>query len=106
MKGAFVVKKQWSLIGILVLVLVIVLFSWMNGQSVTVNFGFAQVTMPLVVILVVSVLVGVVIAVLFSMTTILQQRSEIKQLNHKLQANQKMKRTVKTTPKDATKKQN
>ena len=53
-------KKQWSLIGILVLVLVIVIFSWLNVQPVTVNFGFSQVTMPLVVILVISLLLGVI----------------------------------------------
>ncbi len=73
-------KKQWSLIGILVLVLVIVIFSWLNVQPVTVNFGFSQVTMPLVVILVISLLLGVILAVLFSMTTILQQKQELKQI--------------------------
>lgn len=84
-------KKQWSLIGILVLVLVIVIFSWLNVQPVTVNFGFSQVTMPLVVILVISLLLGGILAVLFSMTTVLQQ----KQVKSKLESNQAMRRADK-----------
>ncbi|WP_304653098.1 lipopolysaccharide assembly LapA domain-containing protein [uncultured Ligilactobacillus sp.] len=93
-------KKQWSLIGILVLVLVIVIFSWLNVQPVTVNFGFSQVTMPLVVILVISLLLGVILAVLFSMTTILQQKQELKQIKSKLESNQAMRRADKNIRQD------
>ena len=49
-------KKQWQMVGTMLLILVIVVFSWLNVQKVTVNFGITYVTMPLVIILVVSVL--------------------------------------------------
>lgn len=94
-------KKQWSLVGTLLLVLVIVIFSWLNVQDVTVNFGVAEVTMPLVVVLVIAVILGVILAALFSTVTILQQKQEIKHLQSKLDATTTMRRSEKNIKKEA-----
>lgn len=85
-------KKQWSMIGAIVLLLIAVLFSWMNSQNATVNFGFSKVTMPLVVILVIALLLGALIAVLLSTTAYLRQKREIKNLQKELAANKAMRR--------------
>lgn len=90
-------KKQWSMIGAIILLLIAVLFSWMNSQSVTVNFGFSKVTMPLVVILVISLLLGALIAVLISTTAYFRQKKQIKSLQKQLAANQTMRRQPETT---------
>lgn len=88
-------KKQWTMVGAIVLLLVVVIFSWMNSQAVTVNFGVTEVTMPLVVVLVITLLIGALIAALFSTTASLKQKKEIKTLQHQLAANQAMRRQPK-----------
>ncbi len=85
-------KKQWTMVGAIVLLLIAVIFSWMNSQAVTVNFGFTKVTMPLVVILVISILIGALIVVLLSTSANWKQKREIKSLKKQLAANKAMKR--------------
>lgn len=85
-------KKQWTMVGSIILLLIVVIFSWMNAQAVTVNFGFTKVTMPLVVVLVIALLLGALITVLISTSTSLRQKKEIKGLRSQLAANQAMRR--------------
>ncbi|MCP0886803.1 LapA family protein [Ligilactobacillus sp. WILCCON 0076] len=87
-------KKQWQMVGTTLLILVIVVFSWLNVQKVTVNFGITYVTMPLVIILVVSVLIGMLIAVSFSMMTILKLKNELKKTKQNLEVNKNMRRST------------
>jgi len=59
-------KKQWSMVGAIVLFLGVAILSVLNVDPVPVNFGFAIVEWPLIVIIFVSVLLGALIATLLS----------------------------------------
>ena len=61
-------KKKLSLIGVIVLLLVVAIFSISNMQSVSVNFFVAKVKIPLVILIIISILIGVIIAMLFSVS--------------------------------------
>ena len=73
-------KKKLSLIGVIVLLLVVAIFSISNMQSVSVNFFVAKVKIPLV-ILIISILIGVIIAMLFSVSSSFKHKKQIKNLN-------------------------
>jgi uncharacterized integral membrane protein len=59
-------KKQWSMVGAIILFLGVAILSVLNVDPVPVNFGFAVVEWPLIVIIFVSVLLGALIATLLS----------------------------------------
>lgn len=59
-------KKQWSMVGAILLFLGVAILSVLNVDPVPVNFGFAEVEWPLIVIIFVSVLLGALIATLLS----------------------------------------
>ena len=59
-------KKQINLIIGVVLVLIIAVFSYLNRQLVTINFGVVATTMPLIVVLIACVLLGIILATLFT----------------------------------------
>lgn len=55
-------KKQNNLILGAVLALIAVIFVVMNTAPVTINFGFYQVKLPLIVVLVVMFIIGMVVS--------------------------------------------
>ncbi|SFB89111.1 Uncharacterized integral membrane protein [Alkalibacterium subtropicum] len=59
-------KKQWSMVGAIILFLGIAFLSVLNVDPVPVNFGFAEVEWPLIIIIFASVLLGALIATLLS----------------------------------------
>lgn len=73
-------KKQWTTVFLILMVLIVVLFAVLNVEPVAINFGFALVKMPLAVILIVTLLLGVLMAVLLSTGIILGYKSEKKKL--------------------------
>lgn len=73
-------KNQWRVIVGLLLVLVIVVFAVLNSQSVPVNFGFAKISGPLILIILGSAIIGALVGVITSVTTILDQKKRIKNL--------------------------
>lgn len=77
-------KKQWSTVLLILLTLVVVMFAVLNVDPVAINFGFVMVEMPLAVILIVTLLIGVLMAVLLSTGIILKYKSEEKKLNKKI----------------------
>ncbi|WP_159721822.1 LapA family protein [Enterococcus sp. CSURQ0835] len=74
-------KTQWKVIVGFILVLIIVIFAVMNNQAVPVNFGFAEVSGPLIIIIIGAALVGALVVFLTSSTTLFQQKKKIKQLD-------------------------
>ena len=90
-------KKQGRLIRVIVLLLIVVIFSWLNVRNVTVSFGFTKVTMPLVILLVLAILIGAIIAASLSVSTIMSQKKKINELEKSLKANQTMRRTDAST---------
>lgn len=73
-------KNQWRVIVGLLLVLVIVVFAVLNSQNVPVNFGFAKISGPLILIILGSAIIGALVGVITSVTTILDQKKRIKDL--------------------------
>lgn len=73
-------KKQWTTVFLILLALIVVLFAVLNVDPVAINFGFALVELPLAVVLIVTLLIGVLMAVLLSTGIILRYKSEEKKL--------------------------
>lgn len=88
-------KKQWTTVLLITLVLIVVIFSVFNVDPVGINFGFTIIEMPLAVVLIGTLLIGVLMAVLLSTGIILQYKSEQKKLQKQL--------TTVETEKDAEK---
>lgn len=65
----------------LLIALVVVIFALLNTQKVELNFLFGKFSLPLVLILVVSLLLGALVAVLVSTVTIVSLRRELKKKN-------------------------
>lgn len=77
-------RKQWNTVLIIVLLLLVVLFSVINVDPVNINFGFRTVAIPLVVVIIGTLLIGVLIAVIWSTSIILRERNQQKRLQKKL----------------------
>lgn len=94
----FVLKRQWSTVLIIALILLVVLFAVLNVDPVTLNFGFTTVDMPLVVVIIGTLLIGVLIAVMWSTTIVMRERNKQKKLNQQIEAlkseNQKEKQAL------------
>ena len=75
-------KKKLSLIGVIVLLLVVAIFSISNMQSVSVNFFVAKVKISLVILIIISILIGVIIAMLFSVSSSFKHKGNFN-LGHK-----------------------
>lgn len=69
-------KNQWRLVSALVIVLVIVVFAILNVEPVRVNFGIAAVHWPLILVIVITLILGVVIAVLMATVNSAKERNE------------------------------
>lgn len=79
-------KKQWNTILILLFSLLIVIFSVLNVESVDVNFGFQTLNIPLVVVIIGSLSIGVLMTVIISATSLLQNNSKYKKLEKEIES--------------------
>lgn len=77
-------KSQWQIILGFVLTLLIVLFAVMNNMDVPINFGFSQLSAPLIIIIIGSAFLGAIVIALVATSTIWHQRKEIKSLKKQL----------------------
>ncbi|MEI5992502.1 LapA family protein [Candidatus Enterococcus mansonii] len=77
-------KNQWRVIIGLVLVLIIVIFAVLNNQTVPVNFGFTKLSGPLILIILGSAILGALIGLLTSTTTLWKQKKQVKELEKEL----------------------
>lgn len=77
-------KKQTSFIMVLILTLLVVVFAILNVSPVSINFGFAQVKLPMVVILILTLLLGALIVFLLSTTSSANLRRQNKALKKQL----------------------
>lgn len=78
-------KKQWKVILGFILVLIVVVFALSNSQEVPVNFLIKKFYLSLILVIIGSALIGALIILLTSGTTLFQQRKEIKQLKQTIQ---------------------
>lgn len=80
MSGAIIMKNQWRLVAGIILIIIIVLFAVFNVDSVPVNFGFAVVDGPLIIVILVSLLMGSLITLLVATGSATKKNKEFKQL--------------------------
>lgn len=78
-------KKQWSTVLMIFLVFIVVIFAVLNVEPVDINFGFAVFEVPLVIVIIGTLLIGVLIAVTWSTTIIMKERSKLKKVNQELE---------------------
>ena len=78
-------RKNWGLIGALILVLLVAWFAVINSDPVEINFGFGSVDWPLSIVILASLLTGALIAVLVASATAFSRHREVKRNEEKLQ---------------------
>lgn len=76
-------KRQWNIVLLIALILVVVIFSVLNVDPVAINFGFDFIQVPLAIVIIATLLIGVLIAVILSTSAILKNKSEQKKLNRR-----------------------
>ena len=59
-------KKQAQFFLSIVLVLIVILFAVFNMEIITVNFLFAQVKLPLIILIIATFIIGAIVSYLFS----------------------------------------
>lgn len=78
-------KNQWRVVIGLILVLIVVIFAVLNNQTVPVSFGFAKISGPLILIILGSAIVGALIGLLTSTTTLWKQKKQVKELKKEIE---------------------
>ena len=79
-------KNQWRLVAGIILIIIIVLFAVFNVDSVPVNFGFAVVDGPLIIVILVSLLMGSLITLLVATGSATKKNKEFKQMRAEIDA--------------------
>jgi uncharacterized integral membrane protein len=78
-------RKQWNLLLVLIFILIVVLLSVANVDSVAFNFLFGTAKLPLIVVIIISVLIGVILVGSFTYLKIYRQQRRIRQLERELE---------------------
>lgn len=78
-------KNQWRLILVIILMIIISIFAILNVDNVPVNFGFANVAAPLIIIIFVSLLLGSLLTLLVSTITNVHNKKELKTLRSEIE---------------------
>ncbi|MEJ6400746.1 LapA family protein [Nicoliella lavandulae] len=73
-------KRQIKMFLIIAIALLVVVFALLNIQSVAVNFGFGQLKLPMIVMLILWILVGALINFLLSTSSIFSNRRNSKKM--------------------------
>ena len=89
MSGAIIMKNQWRLVAGIILIIIIVLFAVFNVDSVPVNFGFAVLDGPLIIVILVSLLMGSLITLLVATGSATKKNKEFKQMRAEIDAKSK-----------------
>lgn len=81
-------KNQWRVYAGFLLILVVVVFAILNNKAVPVNFLFATIKAPLILVIIGSAIIGALIVSLVSTGTLWHQKKTIKTLQKDLDAHQ------------------
>ncbi len=82
-KGRDTMNKQWRILFVLILVLIIALLSVANVDPVSVNYLFGMVDLPLIVVIIGSLLIGALLVGIISSLRIIQLQKKIRQLKNR-----------------------
>lgn len=77
-------KRQWSTVLVIALTLLVVIFAVMNVDPVSINFGFTLVSIPLVVVIIGTLLIGITIVAMWSTTLVLRERRQQQKIQAQL----------------------
>ncbi|WP_027109104.1 lipopolysaccharide assembly protein LapA domain-containing protein [Lacticigenium naphthae] len=77
-------KRQWSIVFSIVLILLVVVFAVVNVEPVPVNFGWAVLEWPLIIVIILSILIGAIIATLLGTTVIYKEKKHVKEAREEL----------------------
>ena len=99
MSGAIIMKNQWRLVAGIILSIITVLFAVFNVDSVRVNFGFAVLDGPLIIVILVSLLMGSLITLLVATGSATKKNKEFKQMRAEVDAKSKEIQTAVDTAK-------
>ena len=90
-------RQQWKLILGVCAVILVVIFALQNVNNVQVTFLFFQAQMPMVLVLLISILFGLLIGFLSSLSSHMANRTAIKNLNKEREALTKEQSNFETT---------
>lgn len=90
-------RQQWKLILGVCAVILVVIFALQNVNNVQVTFLFFQAQMPMVLVLLTSILFGLLIGFLSSLSSHMANRAAIKNLNKEREALSKEQSSFETT---------
>ena len=90
-------RQQWKLILGVCAVILVVVFALQNVNNVQVTFLFFQAQMPMVLVLLISILFGLLIGFLSSLSSHMANRTAIKNLNKEREALTKEQYNFETT---------
>ena len=90
-------RQQWKLILGVCAVILVVVFALQNVNNVQVTFLFFQAQMPMVLVLLISILFGLLIGFLSSLSSHMANRAAIKNLNKEREALSKEQSSFETT---------
>lgn len=90
-------RQQWKLILGVCAVILVVVFALQNVNNVQVTFLFFQTQMPMVLVLLISILFGLLIGFLSSLSSHMANRTAIKNLNKEREALTKEQSSFETT---------
>lgn len=77
-------KNEWRLVTGITIIILIVSFAILNGDSVPINYGFGEVSAPLIIVMVISLLLGSILTLIVSSTSVKGQKREMKSLREKV----------------------
>lgn len=90
-------RQQWKLILGVCAVILVVIFALQNVNNVQVTFLFFEAQMPMVLVLLISILFGLLIGFLSSLSSHMANRAAIKNLNKEREALSKEQSSFETT---------
>lgn len=76
-------KNQVTLVISGLVVLLVSIFALMNNTTVPINFGFAKISGPLIVIIIIAFILGAIATIFFSLQTLFSKNRQIRQLDEK-----------------------
>ena len=91
-------KNEWRLVIAISIVILIISFAILNGVSVPISYGFGEVSAPLIIVMVISLLFGSILTLIVSTSSALKNKKELKKMrqkadNHALEIEEAVKQT-------------
>lgn len=82
-EGIFM-RNEWRLVIGITIIILIISFAILNGESVPISYGFGEVSAPLIIVIVISLLFGSILTLMVSTSSALRHKKELKSLRQKV----------------------